>query len=210
MCGLRYPAVTTTEVSPSTDEVPVDLSQHWETLVSIIMGLAIADVLVHIQKLIHARSRVLWDPLPLVWTTIGLLWVFNYWWAVGAGLDGAQNIRMAGGFVLLAIPPILLFVMSTSALPRRVPERGAIHLRDEWAANRTVFLATLGLNQLATWIVVLFARGAFVFDFPAMLRTLTLALAAALLLRRSRSLEWVAAFVILALGVARLATQAVR
>jgi hypothetical protein len=188
----------------------VDLSQHWETLVSIIMGLAIADVLVHVQKLIHARSRVLWDPLPLVWATIGLLWVFNYWWAVGAGLDGAQQVRMAGGFVLLAIPPILLFVMSTSALPRRVPERGTISMRDEWAINRTVFLAALGLNQLATWMVVLVARGAFVFDFPAMLRTATLALAAAMLLRKSRSFEWFAALVILSLGIARLATQAVR
>jgi len=188
----------------------VDLSQHWETLVSIIMGLAIADVLVHIQKLIHARDRVQWDPLPLIWATIGLLWVFNYWWAVGAGLDGAQNVRMAGGFVLLAIPPILLFIMSTSALPRRVSERGTINLRDEWATNRPVFFAALGLNQLATWMVVLFARGAFVFDFPAMLRTTTLALAAAMLLNKSRSLEWVAAIVIFSLGIARLATQAVR
>ena len=45
----------------------MDLSQHWETLVSIIMGLAIADVLVHAQKLIHARNRVQWDALPLLW-----------------------------------------------------------------------------------------------------------------------------------------------
>lgn len=188
----------------------MDLSQHWETLVSIIMGLAIADVLMHAQKLIHARNRVLWDPLPLVWATIGLLWVFNYWWAVGAGLDGAQQVRMAGGFVLLAIPPILLFVMSTSALPRRVPERGVINMRDEWATNRPTFLVALGLNQLATWIVVLFARGAFVFDFPAMLRTATLGLAVAMLLHKSRRLEWIAAILILSLGIARLATQAVR
>jgi hypothetical protein len=117
---------------------------------------------------------------------------------------------MAGGFVLLAIPPILLFVMSTSALPRRVPERGTISMRDEWAVNRTVFLAALGLNQLATWMVVLFARGAFVFDFPAILRTTTLGLAAAMLLGKSRRFEWVAALVILSLGIARLATQAVR
>jgi hypothetical protein len=149
MRGLRYPAVTTTDDSPSTDEV-------------------------------------------------------------GAGLDGAQNIRMAGGFLRLAIFAHSPVRDVHERPPAQVPERGAIDLRDEWAANRTVFLATPGLNQLATWIVVLFARGAFVFDFPAMLRTLTLALAAALLLRRSRSFEWVAALAILSLGVARLATQAVR
>ena len=188
----------------------MDLSQHWETLVSIIMGLAIADVLVHAQKLIHARNRVQWDALPLLWATIGLIWVFNFWWAVGAGLDGAQKVRVAGGFVLLAIPPILLFVMSTSALPRKVPDRGTINMRDEWATNRTVFLTALGLCQIATWCVVLFARGAFVFDFPAVLRTTALGLAAAALISKSRRVEWIAALVILFMGVARLATQAVR
>ncbi len=188
----------------------MDLSQHWETLVSIIMGLAIADVLTHAQKLIHARDRVVWDPLPLLWATIGLLWLFNYWWAVGAGLDGSPNVRVAGGFVLLAIPPILLFVMSTSALPRKVPDRGTISLRDEWALNRTVFLPALALNQLAAWVVVLVARGVFVFDFPAVLRTITLGLVAAALLSKSRRVEWLAAIVILCMGIARLSTQAVR
>lgn len=188
----------------------MDLSQHWETLVSIIMGLAIADVLVHVQKLVHARSRVVWDPLPLLWTTIGLLWVFNYWWAVGAGLDGSQNVHVAGGFVLLAIPPVFLFLMSTSALPRHVPARGPVSMREEWAVNRPVFMAAFGLNQLCAWIAIRFARGAFIFDFPALLRTTTLALVVAMLLYRSRRFEWFAAIVILSLGIARLATQSVR
>lgn len=174
------------------------------------MGLAIADVLVHIQKLIHARARVQWDALPLLWATIGLLWVFNYWWAVGAGLDGSQNVHVAGGFVLLAIPPVLLFVMSTSALPRRVPERGPINLREEWEANRTVFLVTFACNQLAAWVATRVARGAFVLDFPALLRTTALVLAIVLLVKRSRRLEWFAAIVILALAIARLSTQTVR
>ena len=188
----------------------MDLSQHWETLVSIIMGLAIADVLVHVQKLIHARERVQWDALPLLWATIGLLWVFNYWWAVGAGLDGSQNVHVAGGFVLLAIPPVLLFVMSTSALPRRIPQRGPISLSDEWQTNRTVFLVTFGCNQLAAWVATRIARGAFVLDFPALLRTTALVLAIVLLLNRSRRFEWFAAIVILSLAIARLSTQTVR
>lgn len=188
----------------------MDLSQHWETLVSIILGIALADVLMHLHELIHARSRVEWDPLPLVWTTIGVLWLFNYWWAVGLGLDGAPNVHVAGGFVLLAIPPILLFVMSTSALPRKVPDKGVISLRDEWAKNRSVFLPVLGLNQLAAWVVVSYARAGIVFDFPALLRTITLALVVVMLLMKSRRFEWFAALVILSLGVARISTQVVR
>jgi hypothetical protein len=188
----------------------MDLSQHWETLVSIILGIAIADVLMHMHELIHARHRVRWDALPLLWTTIGLLWLFNYWWAVGVGLDGSASVRTAGGFVLLAIPPILLFVMSTSALPRKIAEEGTIGLREEWAKNRSVFLPALGLNQLATWLVVIFARGRIVFDFPAIVRTTTLLLVVAMLLMKSRRLEWFAAIFILCSGIARLWTQAVR
>jgi hypothetical protein len=188
----------------------MDLSQHWETLVSIIMGLAIADVLVHVQGLIHARSRVRWDPLPLLWATTGLLWVFNYWWAVGAGLDGSQNVDVAGGFVLLAIPPVLLFVMSTSALPRHVPAHGPVNLREEWETNRPVFMVAFGLNQICAWIAIRFARGAFIFDFPALLRTTTLALVVLMLLYRSRRFEWFAAIVIISLCIARLSTQTVR
>lgn len=188
----------------------MDLSQHWETLVSIILGIALADVLMHLHELIHARGRVEWDALPLVWTLIGVLWLFNYWWAVGLGLDGAAKVRVAGGYVLLAIPPILLFVMSTSALPRRVPEKGTISLRDEWAKNRSVFLPVLGLNQIAAWCLVSFGRGGVVLDFPALLRTVTLALVVAMLLVKSRRFEWLAALVILALGIARISTQVVR
>ena len=137
----------------------MDLSQHWETLVSIILGIAVADVLAHVQKLIHARDRVQWDALPLLWTTIGVLWLFNYWWAVGVGLDGSPNVHVAGGFVLLAIPPVLLFLMSTSVLPRKVPDKGPISMRDEWANNRSVFLPVLALNQVAAWVAVTVARG---------------------------------------------------
>jgi hypothetical protein len=188
----------------------MDLSQHWETLVSIIVGIALADVLMHVQELIHARDRVRWDALPLLWTTIGVLWLFNYWWAVGVGLDGSQNVYVAGGFVLLAIPPILLFVMSTSALPRRVPDEGTIDMRAAWVRNRTVFLPALGLNQVAAWVATIVARGGVVFDFPAVLRTSALMLVIAMLFVKSRRLEWFAAVVILSLVIARLSTQLIR
>ena len=58
------------------------MTEHWATLVSIIIGLGIADLLVNLHRLIHAGKRVDWDALPLVWATVALLWLFNYWWAV--------------------------------------------------------------------------------------------------------------------------------
>ena len=63
--------------------------------------------------------------------------------------------------------------------------------------------------QVAAWAVITYARG-IVFDFPALFRTVTLALVIAMLFTRSRRLEWFAALVILVLGAARLSTQVVR
>ncbi|HET7126671.1 MAG TPA: hypothetical protein VFI26_06215, partial [Lysobacter sp.] len=80
----------------------MDISGQWATLVSIIIGLGIADLLVNLQRLIHARKEVTWDPLPLGWAAIALCWLFNYWWAVGAGLDGALHARVVGHYILLA------------------------------------------------------------------------------------------------------------
>ena len=65
------------------------------------------------------------------------------------------------------------------------------------------------LFLIAAWAVITYARG-IVFDFPALFRTVTLALVIAMLFTRSRRLEWFAALVILVLGAARLSTQVVR
>jgi hypothetical protein len=150
------------------------MTEHWATLVSIIIGLGIADLLVNLHRLLHNRKRVEWDALPLVWATIAFLWLFNYWWAVGAGLDGSQNAHVVGHYVLLAILPILLFLMSASVLPRAIPESGRLDMRAEWSKSRDIFLTIFVINQIATWIVVIGARGAIVFDLASVVRTIVL------------------------------------
>ncbi len=87
---------------------------------------------------------------------------------------------------------------------------GTIDMRASWAPNRSVFLPAPGLNQAAAWVAVTIARGGVVFDFPAVLRTTTLALVIAMLFVKSRRLEWFAAIVIVSLAIARLSTQVVR
>jgi hypothetical protein len=186
------------------------MTEHWATLVSIIIGLGIADLLVNFHRLIHARKHVEWDALPLVWAAIALLWLFNYWWAVGAGLDGSRNARVVGDYVLLAVLPILLFLMSASVLPRGIPESGGLDMRAEWAKSRDVFLTILAINQVATWIVAIAVSGAVTLDFVGLVRTIALLSAVGALLFRSRRFEWSAAIVVLVVAVARISSQAIR
>lgn len=186
------------------------MTEHWGTLVSIIIGLGIADLLVNLYRLIHARRQVQWDALPLVWAAISFLWLFNYWWAVGAGLDGSQSARVVGHYVLLAILPILLFLMSASVLPRAIPEAGRLNMQEEWEKSRGIFLTVLVINQVATWIVVTVARGAIILDLASVLRTTVLVAALAALLIRSRKVEWLAATVVVVVATARISVQAIR
>lgn len=188
----------------------MDIGTHWITLVSIIIGLDVADLLVNLHRLIHARASVAWDPLPLVWATIALCWLFNYWWAVGAGLDGASNARVVGHFVLLAINPIVLFLLSASILPRSLPAEGRLDMRLEWASNRQTCFALFALNQAVTWCVVIAARGGIFWDVPSVTRTATLGLVTLAFLSRSRTYEWFAAVAIFVMMVARLSMQEVR
>jgi hypothetical protein len=187
----------------------MDITEYWATLVSIIIGLGIADLLVNLQRLIHERNRVEWHALPLVWALIALLWLFNYWWAVSANIDGSRDATVVGHFVLLAIPPILLFLMSASVLPRSMPQEGRLDMRVEWASTRTVFLTLFALNQVAAWVVVILARGGLVWDTASTTRTGTLVLLLLALRFKSRNFEWFVVACILLLAVARLSTQAV-
>lgn len=187
----------------------MDITGYWPTLVSIILGLGVADLLVNLHRLIDGRKRVDWDPLPLLWAVIVLLWLFNYWWAVATNLDGSQNARVVGHFVLLAVPPIILFLMAASVLPRASSAAGRFDMRADWAERRGVFLTFFALNQFVTWVVAI-TRHSTSWDIASSLRTTALLLVLLTLFLKSRRVEWVAALAILALVVLRLSTQAVR
>jgi hypothetical protein len=188
----------------------MDITGYWPTLVSIILGLGIADLLVNLHRLIDSRKRVDWDPLPLLWAVVVLLWLFNYWWAVAKNLDGSQNAQVVGYFVLLAIPPIILFLMAASVLPHAPSADGRFDMRADWTDRRSVFLTLFALNQSVVWVTVAIMRHSITWDIASFLRTTALLLVLLALFFKSRRLEWFAVLSILALVVLRLSSQPVR
>ncbi|HXC60755.1 MAG TPA: hypothetical protein VN645_15675 [Steroidobacteraceae bacterium] len=184
----------------------MDITEYWATFVSIILGLGVADLLVNLHRLIHERHRVRWDALPLLWALIALLWLFNYWWAVSANLDGSRDARVVGHLALLAVGPILLFLTCASVLPRALSADGVWNMSTEWASGRRVFFALFVGNQIFAWLVTL-SVGAFTWNLAATTRSVALLIFVLLLFVRSRRVEWVAATVVFALLIARIATQ---
>lgn len=49
-------------------------------LVSILIGLAVADLATCMHRLLRARSRVRWDWLPLASALIVMLLILQFWW----------------------------------------------------------------------------------------------------------------------------------
>jgi hypothetical protein len=187
----------------------MNISESWPTLVSIILGLAVAELLLNLYRLIDARKRVNWDPLPLLWAVIVLLWLFNHWWAVATNLDKSQNARVVGNFVLLAIDPIILFLMAASVLPRVPGAEGRFDMRADWTERRGVFLTLFAIHQSVVWISMAIL-GSASWDFASFVRTVVLLLMLLLLFFKGRRLEWIAALTIFVLMVLRLSGQPAR
>ena len=188
----------------------MNITDYWPTLVSIILGLAVAELLMNLHRLIEARKHVNLDPLPLLWAAIVLLWLFNYWWAVAANLDGSQDAKVVGSFVLLAIAPIILFLMAASVLPDVRSTESRFDMRVDWTERRGAFLTLFAAHQSVVWGSVALSRGSISWDLASFVRTTVLLLVLVLLFLKSRRLEWIAALAILTLVVVRVSLQAIR
>lgn len=182
----------------------MDIATHSITLISIIVGLGLTEMFGNLHRLIRLRDRVRWDALPLAWATALFCLTLNYWWALFMGLDGSDQARTAAHFALVLAPPILLFVTMASVLPGN-----DLDMRHHYDEEREVFLLTFALYQVATWMTSV-VTGTVSWDFAAVARTVILGLLIAMLLTRSRTLDWIGVLIILGILIGRLAMQVVR
>lgn len=127
-------------------------------LVSILIGLAIADLSVSLHRLLRARRAVRWDWIPLATALIAALSILNFWWAF------YQTGRLEvwthyGSFLVLASYLISLFLLASAALPDEVPEAG-LDLREYYRENHRYYwcLFAVSLAQ-ATATMALNAYG---------------------------------------------------
>jgi hypothetical protein len=88
---------------------------------SIIVGVAVTDLLTSFHRLLRARRQVRWDIIPL-WTALTvLLTLVQVWWGLAGGEDPATTIR---AFVPSLAALIILFLLAAAALPDDVGPEG--------------------------------------------------------------------------------------
>ena len=176
------------------------------TLVSIVLGLGLTELLLTFYQLVRARRRVTWDPLPLAWALIILIAVVNFWWGIRAIMAVASG-WMTGEFLLAMISPIFIFLACAAALPK-IEAGERLDMKAAFAQERTVFLLFFLAYQGGNWVIDL--SGLSGMSSPPVVyvhRTLVCLALIVALLGRSRRWDWAALAVIAGAYALRLFTQ---
>jgi hypothetical protein len=103
-----------------------DAFAYLSVLLSIILGLAIAEVLQGYRMLLIARSTVKLYPPPLIWSAIMLLLAVHFWWA-SFGLAKRDNWDFSA-FSAVLMQTVMLFMGAALLLPNKRSD-DAIDLR---------------------------------------------------------------------------------
>jgi len=123
--------------------------EHLIVLVSIIIGLAIADLLSSLRHLIRNRDRVRFHWLPLVWSGLIFLQLVQIWWIYFYTLQ-AEIWRSYFAYVFFLLVPVLLYLIASWILPDR-DDSGPVNLKEYYfRENGWIF----GLISLAAVVQI--------------------------------------------------------
>lgn len=132
----------------------MDAFSYLFVLISIILGLAIEQVLQAYRSMALARERVRWHWLSVAWSAILLLLIVQDWWA-SFGLVGREDWSFAA-FATLLLQTILLYMLAALVLPD-MPAEGRLDLEQHYDRQRPVFfsiaLITVASSALREWVV---------------------------------------------------------
>jgi len=131
-----------------------DAFSYLSVLLSIILGLAIAEVLQGYGALLLSRRTLkLYGP-PLIWSVMMLVLATHFWWA-SFGLSKRENWSFAA-FSAVLLQTVMLFMGTTLVLPKASNE-AAIDLRGHYYRERLPFFTTgllfLALGFLKLWLL---------------------------------------------------------
>ncbi|MDQ0465676.1 hypothetical protein QO010_003465 [Caulobacter ginsengisoli] len=122
------------------------------TFAAIVMGIAVSDVFVSLNRLLAAGSRVKWDWLGPLAALAALLKILTQWWAWYSVRGSAPAVTFEL-FALLVASVGLLFLMSSAALPDEVGPEG-VDLKDSFAAASRRYFLLFALHTPLLWLFV--------------------------------------------------------
>jgi hypothetical protein len=127
----------------------MDAFGYLSVLLSIILGLAIAQVLQGYRALLLARGRIHADPAPLIWSGLILLFAAQAWWA-SFGLNARTDWDFLD-FTVILVQMGLLYMLAALVLPD-VPAEQPVDLARIFERHRKTFFVFL-IGMLASSII---------------------------------------------------------
>ncbi|MCW8109665.1 hypothetical protein OPS25_14235 [Alteromonas ponticola] len=119
--------------------------------ISIIYGIAIADLLSSIYRLVEERQHVRMHPVPFVWAAVCFTAIINGWWAFFQIMENFK-VTSAGNLFVLSLLPTLTFLFSSAVLPNRIGE--SCDLWQFYRKNRVIFFSTFAAYLLSVPIIL--------------------------------------------------------
>jgi len=142
--------------------------EYVSVFVSIVLGLAVAELGVSFHKLMRARRRVQWDWMSLALAFVMLLEVLQFWWLSYDWYAHTTGLRLVEFLPNLALL-LLIYLMAAAVLPDEVPEAG-LSLRSFYVDSARYFWS-LVLAITVAIILILGPRKAGTTDFLAVARS---------------------------------------
>lgn len=127
----------------------MDAFSYLSILISIIVGLAITQVLQGYRALLLSRSRVRLFAPPLLWSALLLMFATQAWWACFGLRDHAE--WSFATFAVILLQMVMIYMMAAVILPD-IGAGDAIDLRAHFQAHRKWFFGFL-LGMLAASIL---------------------------------------------------------
>lgn len=124
----------------------MDQFSYLSVLLSIILGLAITQILKGLRGLVLARVRVRMYWLPVTWAVLVLIVAVQSWWAM-FGLRHVENWTFLG-FSFVLLQNVLLYLVAALVLPDFFGE--AVDLRAHYFGHHRLFFGLFLLTALAS------------------------------------------------------------
>ena len=125
------------------------VAEYVAAFISIMIGLALADLATSLQRLLRAGKRVRWDLLTPAAAVLVTAFIINVWWVTFGTLTAMRSLSV-GGFIPDLIALLLLFSLASSALPDAVGE--TMDLGQYYQDNRKWFWGLFTLYTI--WVTL--------------------------------------------------------
>jgi len=125
---------------------------------SIVLGLALSDLCVSLNRLLEAGRRVRWDWLSPLAAIVAFLKILTQWWTWFGSANVAKGMTF-GMFALLMVAVVLVFLLAAASLPDRVEAEESVDLRAYYQqSSRRYWLLYAAhyvtVNVLAVWVQI--------------------------------------------------------